>query len=208
MKGSVLGPPLNVFNLYVSWKPEPGALAVDAFTITCRENFFYAFPPFGVVGQVVAKVTRDQATGILVVPLWPTQPWFAPLLQLLVDHPRLVKPGVKLQIKGNPLAIHPLSTKLVLLILHVSGVGCKTQAYRAQLQTPLTMPGERPCESNTTLFYEGGDSFVVNGNSIPLLQSMLSISLPVYMTEVWVMSLSLKLEVPWGILSPCLGVLG
>ncbi|KAI8428911.1 hypothetical protein MSG28_007543, partial [Choristoneura fumiferana] len=31
---------------FISWKPDPDALAVDAFTTSWRSKFFYAFPPF------------------------------------------------------------------------------------------------------------------------------------------------------------------
>ena len=63
-------------DLFVSWKPEPEAWAVDAFSISWRDIKFYAFPPFSVPSRVLSKIKEDDASGILVVPLWPTQPWF------------------------------------------------------------------------------------------------------------------------------------
>ena len=54
---------------FVSWKPEPGAWAVDAFTVSWGDLKCYAFPPFSVLGRVLWKVQQDKATGILVVPL-------------------------------------------------------------------------------------------------------------------------------------------
>ena len=41
---------------YVSWHPEPEAMAVNAFSLTWNNKFFYMFPPFSLVGQVLAKV--------------------------------------------------------------------------------------------------------------------------------------------------------
>ena len=61
---------------YCSWKPEPGSTYVDAFSIDWRNHTFYAFPPFSLIARCVQKITRDKAKGILIVPLWQTQPWF------------------------------------------------------------------------------------------------------------------------------------
>ena len=60
--------------IYVSWQPEPKSWKVDAFTFKWKDLFFYAFPPFSIVGRVARKLYHD---GILVAPLWETQPWLA-----------------------------------------------------------------------------------------------------------------------------------
>jgi hypothetical protein len=69
---------------YVSWKPDPDAIAVDAFTISWRTRYFYAFPPFSLILKCLRKIIDEQAHGILVFPYWPSQPWF-PLLQSLLQ---------------------------------------------------------------------------------------------------------------------------
>ena len=58
---------------FVSWKPKPQAWAVDAFSLNWKD-IVYAFPPFSVLGRVLSKIKMEQASGILVLPLWPTQP--------------------------------------------------------------------------------------------------------------------------------------
>jgi hypothetical protein len=68
---------------YISWKPDPDAIAVDAFTVSWKSNFFYAFPPFTLMLKCVQKIINDRATGIMIFPYWPSQPWF-PLLQRLI----------------------------------------------------------------------------------------------------------------------------
>lgn len=68
---------------YVSWNRDPGACAVNAFTLNWQDLSFYAFPPFAVILKVLRKIITDQAEGIVVVPFWPTQPWF-PLFQDLL----------------------------------------------------------------------------------------------------------------------------
>ena len=32
-------------NKYISWKPDPKALAIDAFSIKWNTEFYYIFPP-------------------------------------------------------------------------------------------------------------------------------------------------------------------
>ncbi|KAJ8937225.1 hypothetical protein NQ314_011980 [Rhamnusium bicolor] len=34
------------YRRYISWKPDPSALTIDAFTLPWKGEFFYAFPPF------------------------------------------------------------------------------------------------------------------------------------------------------------------
>ena len=39
-----------------------------------RSHYFYAFPPFSVIANCLQKIEQDQSTGLLLVPLWTTQP--------------------------------------------------------------------------------------------------------------------------------------
>ena len=51
---------------YIAWQPDPGAEAVDAFTLDWRSDTFFAFPPFSLLGRAVQKIEDDRAEGILV----------------------------------------------------------------------------------------------------------------------------------------------
>ena len=48
---------------YVAWQPDPGAEAVDAFTLDWRSETFFAFPPFSLLGTVVQKNRRRSSRG-------------------------------------------------------------------------------------------------------------------------------------------------
>lgn len=63
---------------YYSWFPDPGAEGIDAFTFSWSTDTIYAFPPFCLISKTLQKIRLDQASGILVVPFWPTQPCFWP----------------------------------------------------------------------------------------------------------------------------------
>lgn len=105
---------------FVSWHIDPEAEKVDAFTISWTGLFFYAFPPFTLVSQVIQKIIADKATEILVVPLWPTQPWFPIFNQLLLKETTLFEPKVDLlvSIDRKP---HPLHRCLTLVAGLLSG---------------------------------------------------------------------------------------
>lgn len=70
---------------YISWHRDPDAFAVDSFTVSWSQLNFYAFPPFSVILKTLRKIIADQAQGIMVVPLWPTQPWYPVFRSLLIS---------------------------------------------------------------------------------------------------------------------------
>jgi hypothetical protein len=74
---------------YVSWRPDPNAMHSDAFTLDWSNLTAYAFPPFSLdlIPALLHKAKREQATLVLVAPLWTTQPWWPLLIELLVDYP-------------------------------------------------------------------------------------------------------------------------
>ncbi|EYC23896.1 hypothetical protein Y032_0014g2204 [Ancylostoma ceylanicum] len=94
---------------YFSFLPDPDSTAVDAFKQSWLGISAYAFPPFSLVGRVIAKAVRERARLILVCPRWPSQPWW-PLVQQysqdLVQIPRC--PDLLTDPTGTP---HPLLRK-------------------------------------------------------------------------------------------------
>ena len=88
---------------YIAWHPDPGAFAIDAFSVDWGKHHFYAFPTFNLIDRVLQKVEADQASGLLIVPQWTTQPWFPVLMRLLVEEPLILPRGKKeLQLPYNP----------------------------------------------------------------------------------------------------------
>ena len=47
---------------YVSWKPDPGAAFIGAFSITWSKHFFLCFPPF----QYNCKMSTEDTDGLCV----------------------------------------------------------------------------------------------------------------------------------------------
>lgn len=70
---------------YVSWKKDPEALAIDAFTIAWNTSYFYAFPPFPLILKCLRKIIDENATGIFVFPFWPSQAWYPLITKLIIS---------------------------------------------------------------------------------------------------------------------------
>nr|CAI5843424.1 unnamed protein product [Callosobruchus analis] len=77
---------------YIAWYPDPDCIAVDAFTVNWHNYYFYAFPPFSLIGAVLQKIKNDKATGIVVIPYWPTQSWYPSFCDLLIEKPIFFTP--------------------------------------------------------------------------------------------------------------------
>lgn len=93
---------------FVSWRPDPYAENIDAFTLCWSNLVFYAFPPFSMILRVLQKISMDKAAGVLVVPYWPNQPWFPLYLSLLVKPMLVFKPNKNLlSFLGRPHTLHP-----------------------------------------------------------------------------------------------------
>ena len=79
------------FPKYVSYRPDPEAFAIDAFSLDWSNFNFYAFPPFSVIPTVLKKLKSEGARGVCVLPGWPTQAWYPAVLQLLKQKPGYFK---------------------------------------------------------------------------------------------------------------------
>ena len=88
---------------FVSFKQDPDAEYIDAFTLNWEELKFWAFPPFNMLLKTVKKIAADKAEGILILPLWKAQPFYSFALRMRIsagltffprsDRPVLVLPG-------------------------------------------------------------------------------------------------------------------
>ena len=110
------------FDCYCTYKPDPDAMYIDAFSISWNTLRLYCFPPFSCILQTIQKIKRDHAQGILVVPDWPTQPWYPLLQALLLQKPVLLQPSsTLLSLPAFPHTVHILHKKMRILICFLSG---------------------------------------------------------------------------------------
>ena len=85
---------------YMSWHPDPGSFPVDSLQHSWRNLYGYAFPPFCLIGKVLAKVRKDQSLLLIVTPAWETQPWYATLLAMAVQNP-IILPNLTTLLQGS-----------------------------------------------------------------------------------------------------------
>lgn len=118
------------FNRYCSYRPDPEATYIDAFSLPWNNLKFYCFPPFSCILQAIQKIQQEKATGMLVVLNWPTQPWFPLIAPLLLQPPHVCPPSPKLlQNPASPGESHPLMKNLELKICLVSGTNSQNKAF-------------------------------------------------------------------------------
>ena len=133
---------------YVSWKPDPGATFINAFLMNWQHHYFYAFPPFSLISTCLQKIEQDQASGVLLVPVWKTQPWFTILLHLLIDKPRLLPQSMALLVQPHSNALHPLRNQMRLMACKVSGKESSREGFQEKLQKSFCAPGLTAHTSN------------------------------------------------------------
>ena len=100
---------------YISLEADPGAIFNDAFLYDWGNDYIYAFPPFSVIRMVVSKCIQDRAKGILIIPDWPSQPWYTLLNKLVVrDHFLIPVNTDEIFLPFDLSRSHPLAGKLKL----------------------------------------------------------------------------------------------
>ena len=152
---------------YCAWKPDPDALYVDAFSIRWTlVNSVYLFPPFSLLGRCVQKIREEQAKGIVIAPVWKTQPWFSSLMELLVDVPVLLRKKKGLLRIPNREAEHPLLNKMRLMACKVSGCFSDNKDFLNEQPLYSCPPGSPLLEDNMGCPSGGGCHTVIQGRLI------------------------------------------
>lgn len=154
---------------YYSFRPDPQALAVDALAQDWSHHKPYLFPPFILIGRSLQKILADQVEeAVLVAPIWPAQTWFATLLEMLVDTPKLLPLNTALILDpaGQP---HPLADRLRLAAWRVSGDQESSRNFRRKLSALSQQHGGGGRRRHTAQAGDAGVVGVVDEVSIPLL---------------------------------------
>ncbi len=165
----------NRVNRYCAWQPDPGAVFVDALAYDwSNENLVYAFPPFSVIHLVLQKLIQEEAEGIIIVPYWPSKPWFTLFLRLLIDIPVIIDVGnkelflpfdrsgtEKAQMRG-----HPLAGKLKLMAGRCNGRLCRNKDSNPRSSQFCSMHGDNQQINFTEHTLECGKLSVTKNTTI------------------------------------------
>ena len=154
---------------YVSWKPDPGAAFIDAFSVTWDKHLFYAFPPFSLIARCLQKIQTDCAEGLMIVPMWPTQSWYPKLLRMLVAAPRVLpQQRTALQMPGMPQEVHPLFRKMVLIACRLPGSPMRHKEFLKRQPPSSYSPGGKELQSSIHLTSKDGLHIVIKKQIDPV----------------------------------------
>ena len=158
---------------YLSWRPDPEAEAVDAFSTPPElwENA-YAFPPFSLLTRCLRYIRQHDIRRVIVVaPAWQSQAYYPQLLRMSCSAPlRLVSSDV-LDPQGQ---VHPQAQRLRLTVWSISGKQPRCEAFRRELSLSGSPPGEL---APTQRISQHGDSVwagVANDVWIPYRRTLLN----------------------------------
>ena len=153
---------------YCSWRPDPAALAVDALSIPWSDHQAYMFPPFALITRCLEKLRLEQASAVLIAPVWQNQLWYPLLLQSLADFPILLPPCQDI-ILGQDGQNHPMAVQghLPLAAWPISGNPSMLADFRMELLTSSRSPGEPQQNQHTPLHGGSGSAGVSHGVLIP-----------------------------------------
>ena len=94
---------------YISFRPDPNAMVVDAFSISWTKQYVFIFAFFSTLSMVLRKIVEDEAEALVIAPLWTTQNWWTQLAHLFVDFPIKLPPSHKILYQPNdPERTHPI----------------------------------------------------------------------------------------------------
>jgi len=154
-------------SIYASWKPDPSAAFVDAFSRNwTKYSDFYAFPPFSVILRCLRKIDLENAQGTLIVPLWPAQPWFPKLLKMIVAPPTIL-PKNCLCLPFSKSDVPNFQKNLHLLVCPVSGNALRVEAFQMSLSQYYARPGGVPPLNTMKSIIGNGILTVASGKLIP-----------------------------------------
>ena len=102
---------------YISWRPDPFAEKIDAFSCTWNPESYYIFPPFSIISKVICKIQQDGTRGILVLPDWPSQHWYPRAMKLAKGVRKFPPDQCNLLLPQARGKYHPLRHKLWIMAL-------------------------------------------------------------------------------------------
>ena len=150
---------------FVSWRPDPEAMATDAFTLDWKVMRAYANPPWSLVGRVLAQVQQQKADLVLVAPIWKAQPSYPALLEMCKDFPLILPERANLIQPTHPLSMPEVFPRLA--VWSISGVSTASKSFRRKLQNSCLRHGGRNPQKPMSHNSRNGLAGVVQGVSIP-----------------------------------------
>ena len=101
--------------IYASYKPDPHATFINAFSVNWSQFTPYIFCPFSLIHRVLKKKMDDQvAKTICIIPQFPSAIWYPQMIKMCIENPILLPKNMakRLSIPWDKNAKHPLAQKM------------------------------------------------------------------------------------------------
>ena len=113
----------NKHKQFASWKPDPEATYVNAFSIAWSQFTPFIFSPFSVIHKVLRKIVQDKVKkAICIIPFFPSAVWFPQLIRMCMEKPLILPKWVikEMKLPWDPNSQHPLRSRMKLLLVVLS----------------------------------------------------------------------------------------
>ena len=157
----------NQLSRYVAWEPHPYTLHIDSFSLDWSLVKGYIFPSFSLMHKILHKIELDQATCVVILPLWTSQPWFPKMLKMLCNYPILL-PSSQHLIKHPLTGLSHPKTKMKLMACKLSGISSKVKEFQKKLPKLSWPHGEEEQNNATSIISKDGTNFVLNGKGVTM----------------------------------------
>ena len=124
------------------------------------------------IGMMLHKIQREEATGICIIPLWPTQPWFSHMLRLLIEIPVIYPQRMDLLYlhHHSPRKYHPLLPKLRPIACKLSGMLSASSRFLDMLPRQSLVAGDNLRGNSISQQSGNGYTSVLRGKLIHFKQ--------------------------------------
>ena len=147
---------------FVSWRPEPNAVATNALNLTWNYHLSYLFPPFSLIPLCLKKIQRDQAECILIVPVWKSRRGIQFFCQCCHTSPQS---RFLLQLLGTN-KIHTFCSLSDIAEWKISGKDCKVKDFPRRCPTFSSSHGEKALQGNMRVLGDRGVAGMTLGRLI------------------------------------------
>ncbi|KAK3099363.1 hypothetical protein FSP39_003273 [Pinctada imbricata] len=134
---------------FCSYRPDPEATFINAFSISWHNFYAYLNPPFSILGRCLQKIRQDEGNCLLIAPVWTTQVWFPVVMDLLIDYPLILPTIDNLLVQPDCEMQHPLKKSIVLMACRVSGSNTQREDFRKKLPLSSSLHGNLEQRSST-----------------------------------------------------------
>ena len=123
------------------------------------------FSPISLMARCLQKIKVDGADALVITPLWPTQIWFTPLMDMLIDPSELQNSPDTTRTVGTTSNVS--ETKINSMSLMRKSL--KVNKFHQKLQTPSYSHGECQLKNSIRFIFENGFRSVTKGKLIEFI---------------------------------------